>query len=368
MAYQIQRPTENDYASSRALILNRRTHVSRVVGRSHRPGIPSGRIADESLAVFSGMQVSPVCRLGWRRSCGGCESTRARLSSNLRRESGMTPAYEAACTMIAILFALAPLVVGLVAVGVIELPSPPIIKVGGRDRVPASLILLILRLLRLLRRSAEPTATPVQISNSAARRTRAEAGQRMAGVVRAGFVDHPAEERMAAATSCPGERAEQAGDLPWCSTESRPKNQKNQRCRTRSRPAYLDDRGEGSSMTPTATRPRRPSGASANRIAIIVAGGLIGRGHAASRRRFELSLARVDSQPPQDRRHPKRQTGETCIPEILPGTRQRCAQKESQGDENAQRPEKHESADQDQSATARVVVSPSVAGLVSHVF
>jgi hypothetical protein len=51
-------------------------------------------------------------------------ATQAEYNSAVRHK-GLTPAYEAACTMLSVLFVVAPIVVGLVTFDIVDLPMPP---------------------------------------------------------------------------------------------------------------------------------------------------------------------------------------------------------------------------------------------------
>jgi hypothetical protein len=124
MGYHIARPTENDFANSRVLIsiggliflgaVGTLTALRLILGVSLTS--PWEHLRSVGFVMLS---------LGLATVMWGLRVYARKIEFESASRSGMTPAYEAACTMIAIVFVLAPIAAVLVAVGVIELPTFP---------------------------------------------------------------------------------------------------------------------------------------------------------------------------------------------------------------------------------------------------
>jgi len=124
MGYQIERPTDNDYANSRALIVTGGLMFLGAVGILTALRFVLGLSLPSPWEHFRSAGFA-MLSLGLATLVWGLRVYARQAEFNSASRSGMTPAYEAACTMIAIVFALAPVVAGLVAFGVIGLPTFP---------------------------------------------------------------------------------------------------------------------------------------------------------------------------------------------------------------------------------------------------
>jgi hypothetical protein len=114
LSYQINKPTEAELASGRMMML-----AGAVIMIAAFAGVALTRDNIQTAALC-------VLSLGLAVVLWGLRiyATRAEYNS-ASRHNGLTPAYEAACTMLSLLFALIPVCVILIAFGVIELPTFP---------------------------------------------------------------------------------------------------------------------------------------------------------------------------------------------------------------------------------------------------
>lgn len=125
MAYQIEQPTESDFAAGHRLM---RLGSMLMLGAMGVLGGIAFVYAQPLSTWLERIQATAagVLSLGLATVLWGLRvyATQAEYES-ARKNNGLTPAYEAACTMLSILFVIVPVCALLIALGVIELPTYP---------------------------------------------------------------------------------------------------------------------------------------------------------------------------------------------------------------------------------------------------